>query len=307
MATSEDRQARQLAVANAVINVLLTIVKAVVGILSSSEALIADAVHSGADVVGSIAVIIGLRIAKKPADADHPYGHGKAELIAASLVGGFLFAAALDVGYSSIRSLFAPQTAPGVSAAYTALGAIVIKEILFHLNFRIGRKIHRQSLVASAYDSRSDVYSSLAALLGILLSIAGKRFDVPFLLYMDGVAGAVVALLVLKIALRVTKEALQPLMDRVILEPTNLAPYREVIVHVPGVEHIDELRVRDHGSYVIVDVEISVHAQMTVLQGHEVAATVRRAMRTAFPRVQDVFVHVNPYIEGEDLFGRPHD
>ncbi|WP_067619572.1 cation diffusion facilitator family transporter [Alicyclobacillus acidiphilus] len=285
---------------NAVLNVLLAAAKGIVGVIASSDALIADAVHSASDLAGSVAVIIGLRIASKPPDEDHPYGHGKAELLAATIVAGLLVAASIEVGISSVTSFFHPPKTPDMVAAYVALIAIVVKEFLFRYNYRLGKQMMSKSLMAQAYDHRSDVYSSLAALVGILLSIVGRRLGVHWLMYMDAAAGTFVALLVLKMAIDIAKDALRPLMDRVVLEEENLAPYRQQVEQIEGVCAIDELRVRDHGQYVIVDIEISVDSRITVAEGHDIAAEVRQVLRSQFERVQDVFVHVNPYDKTSD-------
>lgn len=294
-----QRQGTRVAYVNVVFNVLLALGKGIVGVLANSDALIADAVHSAADVVGSFAVIIGLRIARKPPDRDHPYGHGKAELLAATVVAGLLVAAGVEVGFSSARSFFHSPTKPQMVAAYVALAAMVIKEVLFHVNFRLGKRMMSKSLMASAYDHRSDVYSSLAAFIGIVLSIIGSDFHIRWLRYMDAAAGVFVALLVLKMALDIAKDSLQSLMDRVVLEEENITPYVQAAQSVVGVRRIDEIRVRDHGQYVIVDIEIGVDADITVAAGHDIAAKVRGVLTIEFTRIQDVFVHVNPYDEVE--------
>lgn len=294
-----ERQLQTVAWLNAVMNVILTLGKSAFGLLANSQALLADAVHSAADVVGSLVVVIGLRIARKPPDEDHPYGHGKAEIIAASIVAGFLIAAAFDVGYGSVRALIRPTGGPGTVAAYTALVAMVIKEALYQFNYSLGKRFQSKSLIASAYDHRSDVFSSLAALVGIVLSLVGRHWRIHWLLHMDALAGAFVAVLVLKMAVDIARESLQTLMDRVVLEDRDIAPYREEMMRIDGVRRIDELRVRDHGRYVIVDVKICVDAEMSVAKGHDVAKDVKRRLIEKFARVQDVFVHVNPYYTDE--------
>ncbi|MCF8565189.1 cation diffusion facilitator family transporter [Alicyclobacillus tolerans] len=299
--TRERHSARAVRIAawsSAIVNIVLTVGKGAIGLSTGSRALFADAVHSAADVVGSIAVIVGLRIARKPPDEDHPYGHGKAELISSALVGVALILAAVQVGYESVNALFHPAPKPELLAAYTAAASIVVKEIMFHYNYRLGKRLHSKGLLASAYDHRSDVYSSMAALGGILLSLLGQWLGVNWLLHMDAVAGALVALLVLWMGYKLARESLQILMDKVVGE-SDLKAYQDVVVAVPGVEHTDELRARDHGQYVIVDVKISVAADITVAQGHSIAAEVKQQLKEAFPRVQDVFVHVNPFFNEE--------
>jgi cation diffusion facilitator family transporter len=295
----ESRQVARGAWSSLLVNAVLTVGKGGIGLMTGSRALFADAVHSAADLVGSLAVMIGLQVARKPPDADHPYGHGKAELISSGIVAGLLVAAALDVGFNSIRSLWQPPSEPHWSAAAAAFVAIVMKEIMYIYNYRLGKRLNSRSLVASAMDHRSDVYSSIAALIGIGLALLGKALGVNWLLKMDGVAGAFVAALVLKIGFEISRDAVQLLMDRVILDDAYITEYEQAILAVPGTEHIDELRVRDHGRYLIADVQISVDGTLTVTAGHDIAVQVKQALMQQFPRVQDVFVHVNPFYPEE--------
>lgn len=292
---------------NAVANILLTVGKGWIGYLTGSRALIADAVHSAADVVGSVAVLIGLQVARKPPDEDHPYGHGRAELISSAVVAIALVAASIQVFYESFRALFETPAKPEAIAAYTAAISVVLKEILYHYNVWLSQRLHSKGLLAAARDHRSDVYSSAAALIGILLSLIGEWTHHPWLLHMDAVAGALVALLVFKMGYDIARESVQTLLDGVI-ESGDLGPYERVIERVDGVEHIDSLNVRDHGQYVIVDVKISVDAHMSVVQGHGIAAQVKHDLRQTHPRVHDVFVHVNPFFEEErETKGDYHD
>lgn len=288
-----DNRGSTAAWINLVANVVLMVGKGVIGIWGGSRALVADAIHSAADLVGSVAVMIGLRVAQRPPDEDHPYGHGKAELISSAAVSVLLVGAALQVGVSGIKALFAPPGRPDVLAAYAAAAAIVVKEILYRYNARLGKRLNSRSLMASAMDHRSDVLSSAAALLGICVSLFGNHFKIDWMRYGDAASSALVAVLILKLGIEIAAEATQILMDRT--EPQQLRPYYEFVDNIAGVIRIDELRARDHGQYVIVDVEISVDANMTVAEGHEIATDVKNRMIEEFPRVADVLVHVNPY------------
>lgn len=289
-----DNQARWAAWVGAAANVVLMIGKGVIGLLAGSQALFADAIHSAADVVGSLAVIIGLRIARKPPDEDHPYGHGKAELISSAIVALFLLGAGVEVAVSSLKSLFEVPHPPAMLAAWTAFAAIIVKEALFQYTMRLGHKLRSKSLVASAYDHRSDVFSSIAAFVGILLSEIGRSLGIRWLQHMDSAAGILVALLVLRIGYQIVQDSVQTLMDRT-APVKDLQVYAECIEATSGVRRIDDLRVRDHGQYVIVDVEISVDADITVAAGHDIAAQVKHDLEQEFVRVSDVLVHVNPF------------
>lgn len=294
MTNRAQQQARRTAAVSMVVNVALTALKVVIGGLSGSRALLADAVHSGADVVGSIAVMVGLRVANKPPDRDHPYGHGKAELLSSALVALILFAASVEVAYTSLRALFAPAHPPEILAAYGAAVSILVKEWMYRWNYRVGRRMNSQSLLASAYDHRSDVYASMAALVGILLAIAGKHAHIHWLMYMDDIAGAAVAVLVMRMAWRIARDSMNILMDRT-LEGDDLKVYIDCVAAANGVLRVDDVRVRDHGQYVLIDVKIAVDADLTVLQGHQIADDVKQRLVYTFDRVQDVLVHVNPY------------
>ncbi|KPV42279.1 cation diffusion facilitator family transporter [Alicyclobacillus ferrooxydans] len=291
--STDERSGRVAAWVSLVANIILMVGKGAIGILGGSRALVADAIHSAADLVGSVAVMIGLRVAQRPPDADHPYGHGKAELISSAAVSVLLIGAAVQVGVSGIKALFGPAEEPDVLAAFAAGAAIVAKEVLYRYNARLGKKLHSRSLMAAAMDHRSDVISSAAALIGIVVSITGKRLGVGWMLYGDAASSALVAVLILKLGIEIAADATQLLMDRT--EPHELQPYVEFITRVEGVERIDELRARDHGQYVIVDVKISVDADISVAEGHEIATDVKNRMIREFPRVSDVLVHVNPY------------
>lgn len=277
-------------------NVVLMVGKGIIGTMAGSRALVADAVHSAADLAGSVAVMIGLKVARKPPDADHPYGHGKAELVSSAVVAVFLIIAALRVGTTGVQALWKPPNEPEWIAGYAAAAAIVVKAVLYRYNLQMGRKLNSHGLIASAMDHRSDVASSAAALIGISVSILGQKLHVHWMLYGDAMSSALVALLVLKVGFQVAIEASQTLMDKVVPDH-QLAPYYDRILMIAGVQRIDELRARDHGQYVIIDVQISVDAQITVASGHEVAANVKEQMCDEFPRVLDVLVHVNPYYD----------
>lgn len=298
-ATSGHRQAQTAAWLGAAVNVLLMLGKGVVGITAGSQALFADAVHSAADVVGSLAVVVGLRIARKPPDEDHPYGHGKAELITTAIVALLLLGAGVEVAYTSIHALFLPAQSPALIAAVAAFLSIFIKEVMFQYTYRLGRRMSSTSLIASAHDHRSDVFSSIAALVGILLSDLGRAVHVEWLKHMDAVAGALVAILVLRIGYGLIRDSAQTLMDRTAPDK-DLQRYRECVTQTPGVLRLDAVRVRDHGQYVILDVEVSVDGDISVAEGHDIAAQVKENLQQQFSRVADALVHINPYNEGGD-------
>lgn len=275
------------------VNILLTIIKGIVGILSHSKALIADAVHSASDIAGSLAVYIGLRAAKQPPDQDHPYGHGKAESIAAIIVAVILFLAGLQIGKSSIETFFIEIEVPKGLAIYAVLLSIVLKEALFRYKYRLGKKLNSDALIVNAYEHRSDVYSSLAALIGIGASILGGKLQIPWLTYGDPIAGVVVSILVLRMAWKLGANAIHTTLDHVMHEE-DIVEFKKVVHSIPEVKEIGELLAREHGYYVIIDLKISVDPLITVEEGHEIGKKVKRKLMNN-PDVHDVLVHINPY------------
>src|SRR5690625_5216871 len=180
-----------------IVNIALTILKGVGGIITDSRALLADALHSASDIVGSIVVLFAVKIANKPPDEEHPYGHGKAENIASMIVALLLIIVGIEISISSIKVFFGevPQ-APGMLALVILGISIVIKEILFYYKIFLGKKYNSSALIAEAWHHRSDSLSSIAALIGVGFAIFGEYIGVEFFVYGDAVAGLVVSLIV---------------------------------------------------------------------------------------------------------------
>jgi cation diffusion facilitator family transporter len=274
-------------------NILLAIVKWIAGIYGNSRALIADAVHSASDVAGSLAVFIGLRAAKQPPDRDHPYGHGKAESIAAIIVAVLLFLVGVEIGKSAIESFFEPIEPPNLIAIYAVVLSIIVKESMFQYKYRLGKKLNSDALIVNAYEHRSDVFSSIAVLVGIAASILGGEYGLEWLVYGDPVAGLFVALLVLRMAWKLGAESIHNTLDHVLHEEDTVS-FKKVVQNVDEVKEINELHAREHGHYVIIDIKISVDPYMTVEDGHRVGKKVKKKLLEQ-PNVNDVFVHINPY------------
>lgn len=278
-----------------VLNIVLAVFKAVVGFLANSKALIADAVHSASDVVGSIAVLIGLKAAQLPPDKDHPYGHGKAESISAIVVSVILLLVGFELAINAVKAIIAGVNEPPRWFALIAIGASVIsKELIFQYKVRLGRKLSSQALIANAWEHRSDAYSSIAAFVAVSGALLGKVMDWPLLYYLDPVAGVLVALLILFMGYRLVMESIHYTMDHV-LHGEQADELVEAVQRVKGVITIDDLRAREHGHYVIVDTKISVNPDISVMEGHDIAREVKQALLKQFTFVSDVFVHINPY------------
>lgn len=298
MTDSRFKQGEFAAWLGIIVNILLAAVKVVIGYISGSKALIADAAHSASDVAGSFAVLVGLKAAKLPPDDDHPYGHGKAEPIAAIIVSILLIIVGVEIGIKSIQSITkGVNEAPASIALAALLLSIVVKEAMFQYKFRLGKKLASQALIANAWEHRSDVYSSIAALIGVGAAVLGGYFSLPILYYFDPIAGALVSLMVIHMGYKLVMESIHNTMDHVLHEEDTRELYK-VVESVPGVINVDELRAREHGHYVIIDVKIGVNPKITVAEGHDIGKEAKNRLIRQFRHVTDVLIHVNPYDPG---------
>lgn len=287
------KQAEFGAIVGIVGNIMLAIIKAVIGYVGNSKALMADAVHSASDVIGSLAVLFGLRAAKQPPDDDHPYGHGKAESISAIIVAVLLFVVGIEIVISSIKAFTQVLEPPRWITVIAVLLSIVVKEGMFRYKYQLGKRINSDAIIANAYEHRSDVFSSFAALIGIGAAIIGSKMGMDWLVYADPVAGLFVSLLVIKMAWDIGKEAIHTTLDHVLHEE-DIVPMREAVMQVEGVKKIGSLYAREHGHYVIVDIKVSVDPLITVEDGHRIGKHVKEILMQQ-DNVQNVFVHINPY------------
>lgn len=277
-------------------NVFLTVIKIVVGLLFHSQVLIADGVHNAGDVVSSLAALSSMKIAHRPADEDHPYGHGKAEVIAAGMVGLILAISALVIAYQSIGCFFRVVSDVHVVAFMAAIISVFWKLSLYQFSMRVGRKANSKSLIATAYDHLADVYASLAAVIGIGLALIGDLYQIPFLRYGDPFSGIIVSVLVLKLALKIGQESIATLMEKN-LDEEKIQSYFSIINSVQEVKRVDQIRAREHGYYVMMDVRVSIPANLSIQEGHDVCKKIKQRIMDQDKDVQEVLIHLNPYYE----------
>ncbi len=272
-----------------VINALLAVVKGVAGILGNSYALVADAVESASDVVSSIIVWYGLKIAVKPPDEDHPYGHGKAEPLAAMVVALALFAAAAFIAYESVKQIVTPHYTPAPFTLVVLVLVIVTKELLFRFVFKVGDAVGSTAVKSDAWHHRSDAITSTAAFIGISIAlVGGKGYESA-----DDWAALLASGIIVFNAYRLVRPALAELTDA---SPAFDAEHaiRGVAMNVAGVRGTHKCFVRKMGFDYYVDLDVVVDGRLTVRDGHNIAHKVQNAIREANPLVAKVFVHVEP-------------
>jgi cation diffusion facilitator family transporter len=271
------------------VNVLLTAGKFLAGILGHSQALIADAVESLADIFSSIIVWRGLVVAEKPADEEHPYGHGKAEPLAAAIVSAMLLLAAGLIAYHSLQGINEPRLAPSAWTLILLVMVIVLKETLFRFVLHEAAHVESSAVKTDAWHHRSDAITSAAAFIGITIALAGgKGYE-----HADNWAALVAACVIAFNGWRLLRPAFNELMDRS-PERETVDEIKKIAATIPGVDSVEKCFVRKMGYHLFVDMHIEVDPQMTVVRSHEIAHAVKDKIREAMPNVSDVLVHIEP-------------
>jgi len=270
-------------------NVLLAVIKIVVGILGNSYALLADGIESTLDIFSSVVVLGGIKISSMPADENHPYGHGKAESLAAMTVSLVLLTAGIGIAIKSVLEIMQPHHAPAFFTLIVLVMVIIIKETLFRFLFSVGESVDSLSLKTEAWHHRSDALTSAAAFIGISIAITGgrgyERAD-------DWAALAASGIIIFN-GIIMLNYAVKEIMDYA-PNPETEEKIRTIATEVPGVAAIEKCRVRKSGLNLFVDIHVEVNGQMQVHQAHAIAHDVKDALMTSALGIADVLVHIEP-------------
>ena len=297
---SATRRSIRWAQAGLLINAVLVLVKLFAGIVGHANALVADAIESSGDIFSSLIVWMGLSIAARPADEDHPYGHGKAEPLAAVVVSLMLVGAAVGISILAVREIRTPHHLPAPFTLFVAAGVIIVKEILYRRVLRVGRDVGSTAVTADAWHHRADAISSLAAFIGISIALLGGRgWEAA-----DDWAALVAALVVAVNGVRTLRPAISGLMDEA---PDRTVKERvlEAACTVEGVRNVENLKVRRSGLGFYVDLHVQADPGISLEDAHEIAATVKYAIVEAIPSVAGVLVHMEPYRSSGKLSDDP--
>jgi len=270
-------------------NLLLVGVKLAAGLLGHSQALVADAIHSLSDLLSDVVVLVGLRLGRKEADADHHFGHGRIETLAAAVVGVSLLGAAVFIGYDAALAIYAhTEQHPSWLALAGAGLSVVVKEALYHYTVHVGRRIESDLVVANAWHHRTDALSSVAVLVGV-----GAALVDPRLFILDAYAAGLVSFFIVKAGLDVLRRAVRELSDAA-PQAEEVRSIGAAVGAVEGVESVHDLKVRIVAGRYDVQVHVCVDGERTVRAGHAIARAVAERLRTDIPRVREVVVHVDP-------------
>jgi cation diffusion facilitator family transporter len=289
------RQASRAALIGLVINLMLGIAKLIGGIWGHSFALLSDAVNSLGDALTSIVVLFALRFAQRPADQEHPYGHTRAEAIAASNLAVLIILTALWIGWEAIQRIGVLHEIPPVWTLWIAAVNVVIKESLYRYNVRVGRRTRSSAIIANAWDHRSDALCSLAVLIGLAI----VRWAGPGYIWADEAAALVVVVAIVYSGIQLFRGSASELMD-LQADDEFVQHLREAAQQVPGVRAVEKLRVRKTGLEFLADMHLEVDAQMTVAEGHRIGHAVKDELVREFQALRDVLIHLEPHPHPDD-------
>jgi cation diffusion facilitator family transporter len=279
----------RLALIGLFVNVVLAMIKIGAGLTGHAHALIADGIESALDVAGSFVIWGGLRFAARPPDATHPYGHGKAEPLAAIFVACGVLVAAVGFAIYSTRELFVPRTAPAAFTLVVLLLVVAVKETLSRYVTKFARAIESVAIETDAMHHRTDVVTSIAALIGIAVAlIGGEKWRAA-----DNWAAIFVCLVIATMGVRLLRPALYDILDTAPRGPI-ISFVRASASAVPGVVDIDKCLVRKMGLEFYVDLHVGVDGNISVREGHRIAHEVKRAIQERDQRIADVLVHIEP-------------
>ena len=270
-----------------VINVVLSAIKIIAGIIGKSSAMLADGVHTLSDVLTTFVVLIGLKISSKEADIKHPYGHEKYELVFAKLLSIILGATGLFIGYEGIKALKSGNIEiPGKVALIAAVISIVTKEGMYWYTINVAKDIKSLSMEADAWHHRSDAFSSIGTFAGILGARMGLRI-------LDPIAAIIVSIFIIKVGIDLYIKSIKGLVDES-ADDEIIQEIKEITLSVKGVKNIKNLKTRIFGNKIYVDIEIMVDGNISVTEGHDVAEKVHDLIEYAIKDVKHCMIHVEP-------------
>jgi cation diffusion facilitator family transporter len=276
--------------AGLLVNAALMLVKFLAGIAGNSYALIADAVESSTDIFSSLIVWGGLRVAAQPADEEHPYGHGKAESLAAAIVAAMLLGAAVGIAIAAVREIITPHHPPAAFTLVVLAVVVLVKEFLFRKVFGVGQEMHSTAVKADAWHHRSDAITSATAFVGIAVALWGG----PGWEAADDWAALLASLIIALNGSLLLRPAINDLMDRV--PDDDIVGQVDVTARgVDGVLNTEKLRVRRLGPDYFVDMHVQADPKLSLEVAHKLSGKVKQTIRDAFPAVAEVLIHMEPY------------
>lgn len=265
--------------------ILLSAVKLFIGSASGSQALLADGLNNSTDIIASVAILIGLKISRRPPDSNHGYGHFRAETVAALIASFIMIAVGFQVLYQGVNKFIQPVLeTPDLVAAWTAAACAVVMIAVYMYNIRLARNLNSNAMYAVAQDNRSDALVSLGAFTGII----GSQFGLPWL---DPLTATIVGLIICKTAWDIFRKASHDLTDG--FDAIRLEEMKQTVAEIEGVESIKDIKARIHGNNVLVDTTVLVDSRLNVVQSHDITEEIEDQLKDRH-KVSTVLVHIEP-------------
>ena len=292
--TPRQKEIYKVTLSGSIVNFLLVIFKFLAGIIGNSAAMIADAIHSLSDFITDIIVIAFVRIAGKPEDKSHNYGHGKYETLATAIIGTVLLFVGAGIFINSAKSIIVfcngePIEAPGILPLAAAFISIISKEILYRYTIYKGRKINSKAVIANAWHHRSDALSSVGTLIGIGGAIfLGKSWRV-----LDPIAALIVSLFVIKVSIQLIKPCIDELLEKSLPKETE-EKILYIILSFPQISSPHHLRTRHIGNNIAIEIHIRMDGTMTLKEAHDITKQIEQSLKEEFGKDTHIGIHMEP-------------
>lgn len=285
----KKKQIRDVTILGLAANIVLSIVKLILGLLGNSQAVVADALHSFSDTSSDLVILFGVKYWTAPPDEDHPYGHQKIESFISIIIGLILIFVAFGIGYSGVTAFLAHQQ-PQITWIVVAgpLLSMVIKELLFKITYKTGIQTNSSSLKANAWHHRTDALSSIP----VLIAVMGSLID-PRLYFLDQLGAIVVSAFIIKVGLKILFTNINDLLDTGIPK-SRLIELENNIRAMDDVKGVHKMRTRKLANYIYIDLHLEVQGSLSVTQGHDISEQVKQALIEKHPKIIDVMVHLEP-------------
>ena len=270
-----------------IINVFLSIIKIISGLIGKSVAMVSDGVHSLSDIISTVIVIVGLKISEKEEDDTHQYGHERFENVASIILSFLLFITGAFIAFNSIKNINDKAfVIPSKITILVALLSIITKELMYQYTIHIGKKYNSDALKADAWHHRSDAISSIVSLVGVYFTIKG-------FIYMDLIASILIAIIIVKISVEIFIESINKMLDTSCDDKT-LKEIENIVLNTKGVTGIDLLKTRQFGNKIYIDIEITANKKITFKRAHNIAHEVHDNIENKISDVKHCMVHINP-------------
>ncbi len=275
-------------------NIILSVIKFIIGTLGNSQAVVADALHSFSDTSSDFVILFGVKYWTAPADKTHPFGHQKIESFVTIVIGLILMAVAAGIGYNAILSLMnRSQASLTWMALLGPVLSFIVKEIMFRITYRVGIETNASSVKANAWHHRTDALSSIPVLMAVAASLIN-----PKLAFLDQVGAIIVSVFIIKVGLDILFTSINELLDTGMPEQ-GLLTVEKIILSIPNVRGVHKIRTRKLAGSFYVDLHLEVDGFLTVAAGHDIAETVKQSLLAKNKRIIDVMVHLEPVLQKE--------